>query len=101
MSSIVAPHTYTVQPNGSVIVGHGLFKKWKTKIHGINPVLYKRLVKIRAVPKGKIKGMGKNGNSIYKVAGGAYVMGGGLFGRIFRAVKHVARRGVNGPCKGR
>jgi len=92
--SLVAKNKYTVQPNGSVIVGSGLIKKWRSQIRGINPALYKRLVKIRALPKGKIKGMGKSGNSIYKISGGA-VMGGGLFGRIFRAVKRVGRRVIN------
>ena len=100
MSSIIAPHSYKIQPNGSVIVGHGLFNKWKKHIHGINPVLYKRLVKVRAVPKGKVKGMGKNGSSIYKVGGGAYVMGGGLFGRIFRAVKRGVHKVGNALEKG-
>jgi len=96
MSSIIKPNTYTVQPNGSVIVGHGLLRRWKKQLRLSNPGIYKRLVKIKALPKkGKIKGMGKSGNSIYKISGGA-VLGGGLFGRIFRAVKHTVRRGVSG-----
>jgi len=96
MSSIIKPNSYTVQPNGSVIVGHGLLKRWKKQLRLTNPGIFKRLVKIKALPRrGKIKGMGKSGNSIYKISGGA-VIGGGLFGKIFRAVKHTVRRGVNG-----
>ncbi len=87
---IIDSNAYERRPNGSYIVGSGLMKKWKSQIRHSDPALFRKIATAKALPKIKIRGMGKNGNQCYKM-GGAYIMGGGLFSRLWRKVKKVAK----------
>lgn len=105
---IISMNKHKVMPNGSVVVGAGLFKTIRknlkralayAKKHKLASKSLAMLAQRTSNPyiavlsaAARTAGLGKRGAKVYKIqGGGAYVMGGSIFSKLRRYIRKGAR----------